>query len=134
LVGKDLMLSMQVNAVRHKLILMEVNVVRPALTTVSGMYVSHITQFWTSAQVKKVNGMTELQALVVGKPIVVSEAFIRRLLKFNDEGGMDCLPNATIFKEIGRMGYEKMSQKLTFLQGLFQSPMEVLDTYILTMP
>ncbi|GJR96414.1 putative ribonuclease H-like domain-containing protein [Tanacetum coccineum] len=157
LVGKDLMLSMQVNAVRHKLMLMEVNAVRAALTTVSGthnmiaflekptkskgfeqvidflnascihyaltvnptVYVSHITQFWTSAQVKKVNRVTELQALVDGKPIVVSEAFIRRLLKFNDEGGIDCLPNATIFEEIGRMRYEKMSQKLTFYKAFF---------------
>ncbi|GJW58941.1 hypothetical protein Tco_0105672 [Tanacetum coccineum] len=72
------------------------------------VYVSHITQFWTRAQVKKVNGVTELQALVDGKPIVVSEAFIRRLLKFNDEGSMDCLPNATIFEEIRRMGQYKV--------------------------
>ncbi|GJX06896.1 hypothetical protein Tco_0194828 [Tanacetum coccineum] len=106
LVGKDLMLSMQVNAVRHKLMLMEVNAVRPALTT-------------TSAQVKKVNGVTELQALVDGKPIIVSEASIRRILKLNDEGGMDCLPNATIFEEITRMGYEMQSQKLTFYKAFF---------------
>ncbi|GJY48788.1 putative ribonuclease H-like domain-containing protein [Tanacetum coccineum] len=49
--------------------------------------------------------------------IVVSEATIRRLLKFNDEGRMDCLHNATIFEEIARMGYEKMSQKLTFYKA-----------------
>ncbi|GJX32647.1 putative ribonuclease H-like domain-containing protein [Tanacetum coccineum] len=36
LISKDLIVSMQVNAVRHKLMLMEVNAVRPALTTVSG--------------------------------------------------------------------------------------------------
>ncbi|GJU81184.1 putative ribonuclease H-like domain-containing protein [Tanacetum coccineum] len=57
------------------------------------VYVSHITQFWTTTQVKKVDGVAEIQALVDGKQIVVFEASIRRLLKFNDEGGMDCLPN-----------------------------------------
>ncbi|GJY85282.1 putative ribonuclease H-like domain-containing protein [Tanacetum coccineum] len=98
--SKDLMLSMQVNAVRHNLMLMEVNAVRHTLTTV-----------------KKVNEVAEIQALVDGKQIVVSEATIRRLLKFNDEGGMDCLPNATIFKEIARMGYEKLTQKLTFYKA-----------------
>ncbi|GKA33228.1 retrovirus-related pol polyprotein from transposon TNT 1-94 [Tanacetum coccineum] len=43
--------------------------------------------------IKKVDGVAEIQALVDGKQIVVFDASIRRLLKFNDEGGMDCLPN-----------------------------------------
>ncbi|GJX32648.1 hypothetical protein Tco_0242503 [Tanacetum coccineum] len=90
-----------------------------ALTVNPTVYVSHITQFWTTAQVKKVNGVTEIQALVDGKPIVVFEASIRRILKFNNEGGMDCLPNATIFEEIARMRYEKLSQKLTFYKAFF---------------
>ncbi|GJT37830.1 hypothetical protein Tco_0937695 [Tanacetum coccineum] len=64
-----------------------------ALTVNPTVYVSHVTQFWTTAQVKKVDGVAEIQALVDGKQIVVSEASIRRVLKFNDEGGMDCLPN-----------------------------------------
>ncbi|GJX67257.1 hypothetical protein Tco_0302984 [Tanacetum coccineum] len=83
------------------------------------VYVSCITQFWTTAKVKKVNGVTGIQALVDGKQIVVSEATIRRLLNFNDEGGMDCLPNATIFEEIAIMGYEKLTQKLTFYKAFF---------------
>ncbi|GJX87558.1 hypothetical protein Tco_0339572 [Tanacetum coccineum] len=83
------------------------------------VYVSSITQFWTTTQVKKVNGVAKIQALVDGKQIVVSEATIRRLLKFNDEGGMDCLPNATIFEEIARMGYEKLTQNLTFYKAFF---------------
>ncbi|GJT27016.1 hypothetical protein Tco_0907291 [Tanacetum coccineum] len=32
---------------------------------------------------------------------------------------MDCLPNATIFEELTRMGYEKLSQKLTFYKAFF---------------
>ncbi|GKC82358.1 putative ribonuclease H-like domain-containing protein, partial [Tanacetum coccineum] len=67
LLSKDLKLLLQVNGVRHNLMLMEVNAVRHILTT------------------------------------------------FNDEGRMDCLPNATIFEEIARMGYDK----LTFYKAFF---------------
>ncbi|GKB26872.1 hypothetical protein Tco_0866273 [Tanacetum coccineum] len=34
-------------------------------------------------------------------------------------GGTDCLPTATIFEELARMGYEKPSQKLTFYKAFF---------------
>ncbi|GJY92299.1 hypothetical protein Tco_0508081 [Tanacetum coccineum] len=33
--------------------------------------------------------------------------------------GTDCLPTATIFEELARMGYEKPSQKLTFYKAFF---------------
>ncbi|GJT96179.1 hypothetical protein Tco_1091697 [Tanacetum coccineum] len=51
-----------------------------------------------------------LQALVDGKKIIVSEASIRSDLQLDDADGMDCLSNATIFEELTRMGYEKISQ------------------------
>ncbi|GJU17921.1 putative ribonuclease H-like domain-containing protein [Tanacetum coccineum] len=46
---------------------------------------------------KTVNGEVQLQALVDGKKIVVTEAFVRRGLQLEDAEGIDCLPNATIF-------------------------------------
>ncbi|GJU32302.1 putative ribonuclease H-like domain-containing protein [Tanacetum coccineum] len=55
-------------------------------------------------QVKTVNGEVQLQALVDGKKINVTEASVRRDLQLDDEEGMDCLPNATIFEELTRMG------------------------------
>ncbi|GJX27265.1 putative ribonuclease H-like domain-containing protein [Tanacetum coccineum] len=55
-------------------------------------------------QVKTVNGEVQLQALVDGKKIIVTEASVRRDLQLNDEEGTDCLPNATIFEELTRMG------------------------------
>ncbi|GJR71955.1 retrovirus-related pol polyprotein from transposon TNT 1-94 [Tanacetum coccineum] len=61
----------------------------------------------------------QLQALVDGKKIIVTEAFVRRDLQLNDEEGTNCLPNDTIFKELTRMGYEKLSQKLTFYKAFF---------------
>ncbi|GJS27878.1 putative ribonuclease H-like domain-containing protein, partial [Tanacetum coccineum] len=43
----------------------------------------------------------------------------KRDLQLNDEEGTDCLPNATIFEELTRMGYEKLSQKLKFYKAFF---------------
>ncbi|GJR29457.1 putative ribonuclease H-like domain-containing protein [Tanacetum coccineum] len=45
-----------------------------------------------------------LQALVDGKKIIVTEASVRRDLQLNDEEGTDCLPNATIFEKLTRIG------------------------------
>ncbi|GKB85343.1 hypothetical protein Tco_0957615, partial [Tanacetum coccineum] len=59
--------------------------------------------------VKTVNGEQQLQALVDGKKIVFTEASVRRDLQLDGEEGTDCLPNATIFEELTRMGYENHS-------------------------
>nr|GEU53375.1 retrovirus-related Pol polyprotein from transposon TNT 1-94 [Tanacetum cinerariifolium] len=59
------------------------------------------------------NDVTRLQALVDKKKVVVTEATIRDALHLNDAEGVDCLPNEEIFAELGRMGYEKPSTKLT---------------------
>nr|GEU96901.1 putative ribonuclease H-like domain-containing protein [Tanacetum cinerariifolium] len=75
--------------------------------------------FWTSAKVKTVNEDVRLQALVDGKKVIVNEAFIRCDLRLDDAKGTACLPNAAIFEELARMGYEKPSQKLTFYKVFF---------------
>ncbi|GJU82951.1 putative ribonuclease H-like domain-containing protein [Tanacetum coccineum] len=66
-----------------------------------------------------------------GKNIIVTEASIRRDLQLNDEEGTDCLPNATIFEELTRMGYEKLSQKLTFYKAFFSPQWKFLIHTIL---
>ncbi|GJY63845.1 putative ribonuclease H-like domain-containing protein [Tanacetum coccineum] len=76
-------------------------------------------RFWAIAKVKTINGVVQLQALVDGKKIIVTEASIRSDLQLDDADGMDCLPNATIFEELTRMGYEKISQSMgNFLKYL----------------
>ncbi|GJZ24962.1 putative ribonuclease H-like domain-containing protein [Tanacetum coccineum] len=82
-------------------------------------------------QVKTVNGEVQLQALVDGKKIIVIEAFVRRRLQLNDEEGTDCLPNTTIFEELTRMRYEKLSQKLTFYKAFFSPQWKFLIHTIL---
>ncbi|GKF12461.1 hypothetical protein Tco_0050387 [Tanacetum coccineum] len=48
--------------------------------------------------VKTVNGEVQLQALVDGKKIIITESTIRRDLQVEDAEGIDCLPNAAIFE------------------------------------
>ncbi|GJR44332.1 hypothetical protein Tco_1312435 [Tanacetum coccineum] len=50
-----------------------------------------------------VNGEVQLQALVDGKKVIITESTIRRDLRLEDAEGTDCLPNATIFEELTRM-------------------------------
>ncbi|GJV79458.1 hypothetical protein Tco_1515328 [Tanacetum coccineum] len=49
-------------------------------------------------------------SLVDGKKIIVTEASVRSDLQLDDAEGMNCLLNATIFEELTRIGYEKISQ------------------------
>ncbi|GJW10028.1 hypothetical protein Tco_1575855 [Tanacetum coccineum] len=78
--------------------------VQYALTVNPTIYTSCIEEFWTIAKVKTVNGERQLQALVDKKKVIITETSIRSDLKLDDTGGTDCLPTATIFEELARMG------------------------------
>nr|GEW58419.1 hypothetical protein [Tanacetum cinerariifolium] len=54
--------------------------------------------------VKTVNEDVWIHALIDRKKVVVNEASIRRDLRLDDAEGIACLPNAAIFKELGRIG------------------------------
>ncbi|GJS77239.1 reverse transcriptase [Tanacetum coccineum] len=77
--------------------------IKYALTVKPIIYTSCIEQFWSTAKAKMVNREVQLQALVDGNKIIVTEASIRSDLQLDDEEGMDCLQNATIFEELTRM-------------------------------
>ncbi|GJR12151.1 putative ribonuclease H-like domain-containing protein [Tanacetum coccineum] len=81
--------------------------IKYALTVNPTIYTLCIEQFWATAKEKTVNGEVQLQALVDGKKIIVTEASVRRDLQLNDEEGTDCLPNATIFEQLALMGKPK---------------------------
>ncbi|GKA07877.1 hypothetical protein Tco_0687101 [Tanacetum coccineum] len=66
-----------------------------------------------SRSVKTVNREVQLQALVDGKKIIITEVSVRCDLQLNDEEGTDCLPNATIFEELTRMGSRRPKRKDT---------------------
>ncbi|GJX03933.1 hypothetical protein Tco_0189849 [Tanacetum coccineum] len=95
------------------------NQIHYALTVNPTIYTSCIEQFWATAKAKTINGERQLQALVDKKKVIITETSIRSDLHLEDAGGTDCLPTATIFEELARMGYEKPSQRLTFYKAFF---------------
>ncbi|GJZ11638.1 hypothetical protein Tco_0546397 [Tanacetum coccineum] len=105
--------------------------IKYALTVNPTIYTSCIKQFWATVKVKTINGEVQLQALVDGKKIIVTEASVRCDLQLNDEEGTNCLPNTTIFEELTRMGYEKLSHKLTFYKAFFSPQWKFLIHTIL---
>ncbi|GJZ97204.1 hypothetical protein Tco_0669657 [Tanacetum coccineum] len=80
------------------------NPIRYALTINPTIYTSCIEQFWATVKVKTVNGEVQLQALVDGKKIIITESTVRRDLQLEDAEGVDCLPNSTIFEQLTLMG------------------------------
>ncbi|GKA61228.1 putative ribonuclease H-like domain-containing protein, partial [Tanacetum coccineum] len=74
---------------------------------------------------------TVLQALVDGKKIIITESTVRRDLQLEDVEGVECLPNATIFEQLTLMGYEKISQKLSFYKAFFSPQWKFLIHTIL---
>ncbi|GKE56566.1 hypothetical protein Tco_1495751 [Tanacetum coccineum] len=51
-----------------------------------------------------VNGERQIQALIDKKKVVITESSIRSDLHLEDAGETDCLPTATIFEELARIG------------------------------
>ncbi|GJY88444.1 hypothetical protein Tco_0503072 [Tanacetum coccineum] len=66
-----------------------------------------------------------------GKKVIITESTIRRDHQLEDAKSTDCLPNTTIFEELTRMGYEKLSQKLTFYKAFFSPQWKFLIHTIL---
>ncbi|GJV57623.1 putative ribonuclease H-like domain-containing protein [Tanacetum coccineum] len=105
--------------------------IKYALTVNPTIYTSCIEQFWATVKAKTVNGEVQLQALVDGKKITITESIVRSDLQLEDAEGVDCLPNATIFEQLTLMGYEKLSQKLTFYKAFFSQQWKFLIHTIL---
>ncbi|GJT25847.1 hypothetical protein Tco_0895784 [Tanacetum coccineum] len=105
--------------------------IKLALTVNPTIYSSFIKQFWATVKAKPVNGEVQLQALVDGKKVIITESTLRRDLHLENVEGVDCLPNATIFEQLTLMGYEKLSQKLTFYKAFFSPQWKFLIHTIL---
>ncbi|GJW96519.1 putative ribonuclease H-like domain-containing protein [Tanacetum coccineum] len=105
--------------------------IRYELTVNPTIYTSCIKQFWATAKAKTVNGEVQIQALIDGKKVIVTKTSVRRALQLKDAEGTECLPNATIFVELERMGYENLTQKLTFYKAFFSPQWKFLIHTIL---
>ncbi|GKB68912.1 hypothetical protein Tco_0930324 [Tanacetum coccineum] len=107
------------------------NPIKYELTVNPTIYTSCIEQFLATAKAKIVNGEEQLQALVDRKKVIITESTIRRDLQLEDAEGIDCLPNAATFEQLKLMGYEKLSQKLTFYKAFFSPQWKYLIHTIL---
>ncbi|GJV83456.1 hypothetical protein Tco_1523354 [Tanacetum coccineum] len=105
--------------------------IKYALTVNPTIYTSCIEQLWTTAKVKTVNGEVQIQALVDKKKVIITETSIRSDLQLEDAEGTECLPNATIFEQLTLMGYENLTQKLTFYKAFFSPQWKFLIHTIL---
>ncbi|GJZ48747.1 hypothetical protein Tco_0602579 [Tanacetum coccineum] len=79
------------------------NPIKYALTVNPTVYCSCIKQLWDTVKAKTVNREVQLQALVDKKNVIITKSTIRSDLQLEDAIGVDCMPNATIFKELTRM-------------------------------
>ncbi|GJX27723.1 hypothetical protein Tco_0235802 [Tanacetum coccineum] len=89
----------------HEIIdFLNANQIHYALTINPTIYTSCIQQFWATIKAKTVNGVCQIQALIDKKKLIITETSIRSDLHLEDTGVIDCLPTATIFEELARMG------------------------------
>ncbi|GJS85718.1 hypothetical protein Tco_0752259, partial [Tanacetum coccineum] len=95
------------------------------------IYASYIAQFWATAKSKIVNNETQIHATVDGKTIVISESSVRSNLHFKDEDGVTSLTNSEILENLALMGYEIVSNKLTFQKSFFSPQWKYLIHVIL---
>ncbi|GKC00224.1 hypothetical protein Tco_0986360 [Tanacetum coccineum] len=84
-----------------------------------------------TTKVKTVNGEVQIQALVDKKKVIITKTSVRSDLQLEDADGTECLPNATIFEQLTLMGYENLTQKLTFYKAFFSPQWKFLIHIIL---
>nr|GEV17899.1 hypothetical protein [Tanacetum cinerariifolium] len=94
-----------------------------------------IIDFLNASYVKNVNGKAQIQALVDKKKVIITEVSIRRNLRFEDEGGVDCLSNEVIFEQLTLMSGVMASaiiclatnQNFNFSKYIFDNMVKHLD-------
>ncbi|GJR92248.1 putative ribonuclease H-like domain-containing protein [Tanacetum coccineum] len=105
----------------HEIIdFLNANQISYALTVNLIIYTSCIQQFWAMTKANTVNGERQLQALIDKKKVIITESSIRSDLHLEDAGGTDCLPTATLFEELARMGWRVYPR---FLQVFINQPL-----------
>ncbi|GKF82263.1 hypothetical protein Tco_0243919, partial [Tanacetum coccineum] len=95
------------------------------------IYESCIQQFYAIAKAKTVNGESQIQALVDKKKVSITKKSVRSDLMLEDAEGTECPPNDVIFEQLTLMGYENITQKLTFYKAYFSSQWKFLIHTIL---
>ncbi|GJS15532.1 putative ribonuclease H-like domain-containing protein [Tanacetum coccineum] len=84
----------------------------------------------------------QIQALIDKKKVIITKTSIRSDLKLDDAEGTDCLPTATIFAELERMGHKRIYVISSYTKKVFANmkrsgqaaPTDSHSTPIITQP
>ncbi|GKF02601.1 hypothetical protein Tco_0029524 [Tanacetum coccineum] len=109
---------------------MNASSIKYALTVNTTVYESCIIQFWETAKARTINGERKIQTLV-DKKVIITEKSVRSDLMLEDAEGTECLPNDVIFEQLTLIGYENLTQNLTFYKAYFSSQWKFLIHTIL---
>ncbi|GJV47170.1 hypothetical protein Tco_1437382 [Tanacetum coccineum] len=109
--------------------------IKYALTVNPIVYTLCIQQFWATAKAKTINGEEQLQALGDRKKVIITESTIRSDLRLEDVEGTECLPNATIFEELTRMGFvqvflDKQVGDMSIHDEIYVSPSHTKKVFV----
>jgi hypothetical protein len=77
-----------------------------------------IQEFWATARAKIENGEDVIHATVVGRAIRVTEASIREILLFDDEGGSVLFAKKEVWDALREIGYEGPLNRITFQKAM----------------
>ncbi|GJT28256.1 putative ribonuclease H-like domain-containing protein [Tanacetum coccineum] len=132
----NLLMPVLVYAARHTLLAVRHKLMLPGITYYywkpeesSGF--EEIIDLLNASYVQYALTVNPTISLIDKKKVIITETSIRSDLKLDDAEGIDCLPTASIFAELERMGYEHLTQKLTFYKAYFSSQWKFLIHTIL---
>ncbi|GKC54378.1 hypothetical protein Tco_1077123 [Tanacetum coccineum] len=95
------------------------NPVRYALTINPNIYTLCIEQFWATVKAKTINGKVQLQALVDGKKVIITESTVRRDLQLEDAEGVDSTNQKF---NVSKYIFESMVKNLESMGKFFMYP------------
>nr|GEX90070.1 retrovirus-related Pol polyprotein from transposon TNT 1-94 [Tanacetum cinerariifolium] len=66
-------------------------------------FLDRVYKFWSTAMTKTINEESQIHARVDSKEIIITESSFKRDLRLENEEGVDCLLNSTIFENLKLM-------------------------------
>ena len=73
-----------------------------------------IQEFWATARAELEDGEDVIHATIVGRAIRVTEATIREVFLFDDEGGSVLFSKQEVWDALRNIGYEGPLNRITF--------------------
>ncbi|KAI3814140.1 hypothetical protein L1987_18887 [Smallanthus sonchifolius] len=97
-----------------------------ALTTNRTIYIPHMEDFWSTAVYSTEQGIPQIKAKVDGRDITISEATLRKYLKFQDEGAVISYSKYEYMRTFVSIGYTGNQTEYTIEKALMGPPWKYL--------